>query len=69
MKITDTYEKIVGLDRCGYLGHSDLGYFLGRQFVRFMPSSHSLLDMAKMSAEILSTAILGYAASQSCSEG
>ena len=40
-------------DWCSYNGHSDVGYFLGCRFVRYLMKSYSLKDIANMKYRVL----------------
>lgn len=40
-------------DWCSYQGHSDVGYFLGCRFVRYMMKTYSLTEVANLSREDL----------------
>lgn len=36
-------------DWCNYKGHSDVGYFLGCEFIKYLQESYSLIEIANMS--------------------
>lgn len=40
-------------DWCSYKGHSDVGYFLGCQFVRYLQRKYSLKEIANLSYPVL----------------
>ena len=47
-------------DWCSYKDHSDVGYFLGCRFVRYMMKNHSLTEVANLSCEELSNQFESY---------
>lgn len=48
-------------DWCSYNGHSDVGYFLGCRFVRYLMKTNSLKEVANMSYRNLNKAFIGFA--------
>lgn len=48
-------------DWCSYDGHSDVGYFLGCRFVRYILKTHSLKEVANMSYRTLNKAFVDFA--------
>lgn len=48
-------------DWCSYNGHSDVGYFLGCRFVRYLMKNHSLKEIASMNYKILNQRFSKYA--------
>lgn len=48
-------------DWCSYNGHSDVGYFLGCRFVRYLMKTHSLKEIANMKYGGLNKAFVEFA--------
>ncbi len=48
-------------DWCSYDGHSDVGYFLGCRFVRYLMKKHSLKDVANLKYRALNKAFTEFA--------
>ena len=48
-------------DWCSYNGHSDVGYFLGCRFVRYLMKSYSLKEIANMKYRVLNKAFTEFA--------
>ncbi len=48
-------------DWCSYKGHSDVGYFLGCRFVRYLMKTHSLKEIANMKYKALNKAFTEFA--------
>ena len=48
-------------DWCSYNGHSDVGYFLGCRFVRFLMKANSLKEIANMKYRVLNKAFKEFA--------
>lgn len=50
-------------DWCSFQGHSDVGYFLGCQFINYLKARYSMLEIANLPFEILTDEFTCYAAS------
>lgn len=48
-------------DWCSYIGHSDVGYYLGCRFVEHLMKSYSLIEIANFSYRKLNKEFKGYA--------
>lgn len=48
-------------DWCSYNGHSDVGYFLGKRFVRYLMKKYTLKDIANMRYRALNKAFTAFA--------
>lgn len=56
----DSVQDFFG-DWCSYKGHSDVGYFLGCRFVRYLMKTHSLKEIANMKYKALNKAFTVFA--------
>lgn len=48
-------------DWCNYKGYSDVGYFLGAQFIRYLLKKYTLIEIAKMNIQNIQVEYSSYA--------